>query len=301
MKNDAPESLVLKPSGLRTWAFILTSAGFTVGGMFMAREDPAGLWIAGFFGLCLLVGVVNALPAASGLRLDRQGFVVRTLFRSRTYRWADIAFFGVAWVSGMRLVTFSLRARTPAGAVRSFFVGDFDGALPESYGHSAVALAELLEDWRAGRPRAAGPEEGMTAMLGELSRSARSGGGLLLLKLSALFSLCGGPLFLSDALDIKHRSPFYFAIPISPVILLLLGGLALRDEDTDTFGRWSIEGGLVGAALLTAMNVYAAFQLIGAPRRPDGGLMAFGIAIGLWTAVWYTATAIPYLRGSVGA
>jgi len=291
------ESLVLRASRLRSWALILGSAVFVVGGVFMSRDgERVGLWIAGFFALCLLTGVVNALPSASELRLDRQGFVVRTLFRSRLFRWADIASFGIDSVLGMTMVTFMLNAGPHASAARSLLVGNFDGALPETYGQSAVALAALLEDWRAGRPRPADPREGASGFLLDIARSARSGGGLLVLKLSALFSFCGGPLFVSDALDIKHRSPLYFAIPFAPIALLLFGSLALRSEDTDTLGRLSIEGGLVGAALLTAMNVHAAFELFGSPPRPDGGLMAFGIAVGLCTAIVYTGTAIPYLQ-----
>jgi hypothetical protein len=297
-----PESLVLRPSRFRSWALVLGSAVFVVGGVFMSRDgERIGLWIAGFFALCLLVGVVNALPSASELRLDRRGFVVRTLFRSRTYRWADVACFDVHSLSGTTLVTLTLHNRPHTSAARSLLVGNFDGALPDTYGQSAVALAALLEDWRAGSPRPADPREGTFNLLREVAQSARGGGGLLALKLAALFSFCGGPLFLSDVLDIKHRSPLYFAIPFAPVALLLFGALALQSEETDTLGRLSIEGGLVGAALLTAMNLYTAIELFGAPRRPDGGLMAFGIAVGLCTAIVYTVAAIPFLRRAAGS
>jgi hypothetical protein len=276
---------------------MLVSAGFVLGGVYMHRDgEPIGLWIAGFFALCFVVGVVNALPGASELRLDREGFVVRSLFRSQAYRWADIVCFGVGSVSGMTLVTITRRSHAPAGPVRSFLIGDSDGALPATYGHSAVALAALLEDWRVGRPRPADPRELTSAVLLGVARSARSEGGLLVLKLSALFSFCGGPLYLSGVLDIKHRSPIYFSIPFAPIVLLLFGALALRDENSDKLGRWSVEGGLVGAALLTAMNVYAVIRLAGAPRQPDGGLVALGIAVGLCTAIVYTATAIPFLQ-----
>jgi hypothetical protein len=296
-----PESLVLRPSRSRSWALVLGSAVFVVGGVFMSRDgERVGLWIAGFFGLCLLVGVVNALPSASDLRLDRRGFVVRTLFRSRAYRWADIASFSVHSVSGTTLVTLTLHARPQANAAKTLLVGNFDGALPDTYGQSAVALAALLEDWRVGSPRPADSREGDFGLLREMAPRARGGGGVLVLKLAALFSFCGGPLFLSDVLDIKHRSLLYFAIPIAPVVLLVFGALALQSEETDTFGRLSIEGGLVGAALLTAMNLWAAFELFGALPRPDGGLMTFGIAVGLCTAIVYTVTAMPFLRRTGG-
>jgi hypothetical protein len=185
--------------------------------------------------------------------------------------------------------------------VKALLVGDFDGALPETYGQSAIALVALLEDWRVGRPRPADPREGVLRILRKVAESGRGEGALLVLKLAALFSFCGGPLFLSDVLDIKHRSLAYFAIPFAPIALLLFGALALRSEETDAFGRWSIEGGLVGAALLTAMNVYAGVELIGSPPRPDGGLMAVGIATGLCTAVAYVVTAIPFLQRAVSS
>lgn len=293
----APDSLVLRPSGLRSWALILGSAVFVFGGVVMMRDGkPIGLWAIAFFGLCLLVGILNAIPSASELRLDRGGFVVRTLFRTRSYRWADVTNFQIVSIPGRVLVAFTLRADPARERRKTGLFGNFDAALPDSYGLSAVALVALLEDWKAGKPRAAEPREGASGLLQALADSARSGGGLLAVKLAALFSFCGGPLYLSDVLDIKHSGVVYFAIPISPIVLLLFGALALRDEDIDRLGRLSIEGGLVGAALLTAVNIYAALELFGAPPRPDGGLIAFGMAVGWCTAFVYTVMAVPYLR-----
>jgi hypothetical protein len=282
----APESLIIRPSRTQSWGLISISVVFVALGLFFGlRGDSMGFWAAGFFGLCLLVGVVDAVRSWSSLRLDREGFDMRSLFRSRRYRWSDIRSFAVSSASGKTLVTFMLHAPAHSPVAGPPPGGNFDGALPDMYGQSAPALAALLDDWRLGRPRepiALEPRPRMT-----LQWLLQSEGGLLILKLAALFSFCGGPLFFSDLLDVKHRGPIYFAIPFAPIMLLLFGALALRDEAADRFDRWSIQGGFVGAALLLGMNVYAGFHLVTGPPRPDGTLMAIGIGIGFFTAAAY--------------
>lgn len=199
-------------------------------------------------------------------------------------------------MSGTTFVTLTFYARSKARAVNSVLAGDVDGALPESYGLSPAALAALLDDWRIGRPHGVADSGGGLEGFRDLARSAKSGGGLLALKLSALFSFCGGPLFFADLLDVKQRSAWHFAVPFAPIALLLFGALALRGEEADTLGRISIEGGLFGAAALTAMNAYATLQLVAGAPRADGNLMAFGIAVGFCTAVIYVVTALRFLR-----
>src|SRR5215471_13639703 len=152
----APDSLVLRPSGVRSWALILGSALFVFGGVLMMSDgNPTGLWVTGFFSLCLVVGISNAIPSASELRLDREKFVMRTLFRSRSHRWSDVTGFQIVSIPGRVLVTFTLRADPARERRKSGLFGNFDGAFPDSYGQSPVALAALLEDWRNGKAREA--------------------------------------------------------------------------------------------------------------------------------------------------
>lgn len=55
-----------------------------------------GAWVIGwvattFFGLCLIVFIIQLLPGSTSLTLDAEGFEVYALFRRSRYSWSDIA------------------------------------------------------------------------------------------------------------------------------------------------------------------------------------------------------------------
>jgi len=104
-----------------------------------------------FFGGGGLVLGANLAPGASGLRLDREGFRVTSLFRSRSVRWADVEGFGVRAVPhARRMVGYRLLPgrRPPEGRLRRILGLGLDGYLPDGYGLEPEALIEVLEAWR---------------------------------------------------------------------------------------------------------------------------------------------------------
>jgi hypothetical protein len=141
---------VLRPSRQKLGGYALVSLLFVVVG-FLARGD--GGWLAwssiAFFGLCFVVLVVNLAPGSAHLRLDSHGFEVRSLFRSHSYRWEDVKEFGVGHVGLRRMVMFNFaaefRQQGRGRGVAAFLTG-WEGALPDTYGVSAEALAEMLNE-----------------------------------------------------------------------------------------------------------------------------------------------------------
>lgn len=288
--------LVLRPSRLRAALLVLVSALFTaIGAWMIACAEPKGWLVAGFFGACLCVLFVNALPSASHLRLDASGFEVRSLFRSKTYLWSEIESFGVARIGGTVTVVFTRRSTGASPPPMRFRLSRADGALPDRYGRSAEDLAVLLEAWRTGNRRGldAVPDDRdvrrATSSLGD------GPGALLVLKLASLLSFCGGPLVLGDLFDAKHKGPLAFVIVFSPIALLVFGALSLGDDADDAWARWCVRSGLFGAVLLTAMNAAAVVKL--ATESPQVGkrLAALGIVVGLATAAAYSLKAIRFL------
>jgi hypothetical protein len=108
-----------------------------------------------FFGLGSVVIVVTLLPGASGMTLDRDGFVVCSLFRRSIYQWANVDEFTVAEVplgQGSRtakVVGFNDRsaARGPVARMNVALAGR-NSALPDSYGLAVGELARLMSAWR---------------------------------------------------------------------------------------------------------------------------------------------------------
>src|SRR5262245_14295184 len=104
---------------------------------------------------------------------------------------------------------------------------------------------------------------------------------LLLLKLAALFSFCGGPLLLADTLKIHMHKNLAFAITFAPSVALIFGVYSLWEAKPDRWDIAMVLFGAVGAAVLVAMDAFAVVELIGAPDRADGGLIRLGIGVGL--------------------
>jgi hypothetical protein len=104
--------------------------------------------------------VVQLLPGASNLRIDRDGFTCRSLFRSWSVRWDEVDHFFVVSLrqSGLRVHQMVGWNHLVAGGSRgrrlSSALAGCEGALPDTCGMKAAALADhlnrCLERSRAG-------------------------------------------------------------------------------------------------------------------------------------------------------
>lgn len=157
---------ILRPRKIRWVLVLLISAGFVAIGIAVIRSPSAatepfmayGSLI--FFGIGVVIAIVQLLPGSSFLRLSPEGFTIRAMWRDTFYRWSDIERFGVAR-QGMVGVSFSQgypQARGLRSMMRS--LSGFDGALPDNYGWDCARLAAYLESWKgrwAGAPPATEP------------------------------------------------------------------------------------------------------------------------------------------------
>jgi hypothetical protein len=144
--------LILRPSRWKHMLVAATCLLFACIGVLMIRDGRVMGWaVAGVFAVGLLVSLVQLLPSSSYLRLTSEGFGVRNLFRSHRYRWSDVTAFGVGRIAGNKMVVFDFAegyTGQRAGRALATAISGVEGALPDTYGRSAEALAELLNDWR---------------------------------------------------------------------------------------------------------------------------------------------------------
>ena len=133
-----------------------------LGALFMhlglARDIPEAVaefgWITlVFFAIGSVVSLVTVLPGAAGLTLTKDGFVVRSLFRGRAYRWSDVGEFAVTEVpygtGSKKLVGFDDRLAVEGLTARANVkLSGRNSALPDTYGLSAEDLARLMSRWR---------------------------------------------------------------------------------------------------------------------------------------------------------
>jgi len=140
---------VLRPSPLKWLTMVALSAAFVwIGAIIRGTHPLAGWSCIVFFGLCGAIGVLNLLPDASRLLVDDDGFEIRSLFRASRVRWADVARLGTMRVGVNTLVGFDFVDGYRGGdRLRRLNrnLSGFQGALPDTYGLKAAALAERLQ------------------------------------------------------------------------------------------------------------------------------------------------------------
>lgn len=132
------------------------SLAFVAIGVFLVRQGHG--WIAwaniGFFGLCAVAFAINLLPGASSLRLDEDGFTVRSLFREGRTAWRDVTGFRPVRIGMNEFVGFDYRPDVPEHRrmrkLNSRITG-IEGMLPDRYGMRGEALADLMNAVRDAR------------------------------------------------------------------------------------------------------------------------------------------------------
>jgi hypothetical protein len=149
------EPHIFYPSRVKVLRDLVGSIGLVAIGVWMLAQGLKIAWVAvAFFGMCTFTFMTLMLPNNSYLRIGPEGFEIRSLFRSYSYRWTEVAYFGVSRVgrfAGRKVVVFnfaddfsgkSMMRRVAAGLC------GWEGGIPEVYAISAESLAELLNTYK---------------------------------------------------------------------------------------------------------------------------------------------------------
>lgn len=178
--SDTSTPKTLYPSSSSAIRVLLGCSVFLGIGIWMgvSGEWP-GFLCAGVSALGVIIATIRLLPGSTLLRLDRGGFTYTHLFRATSMPWSDIEAFFVVTVSppglkakemvGFNFAPTSDRARTARTV--SNVVGECQGLLPETYGRSAEALAQILNAWLRA---AAAPSDGRDERAPDARRRERA-------------------------------------------------------------------------------------------------------------------------------
>jgi hypothetical protein len=146
-------SLTLYPKASKALLLLLISAAFVAIGLWLGSDGEwMGYLCAAFFGLGIPVALVQLVPGSGFLRIEADGFTFASLFRKHSLRWSDIDCFYVVTLRNhgmktMDMVAFNYsptydRMRTARAFAK--VIAGAEGALPDTYGRKASALADLL-------------------------------------------------------------------------------------------------------------------------------------------------------------
>jgi hypothetical protein len=111
------------------------------------------------------------------------------------------------------------------------------------------------------------------------------------LRITALFSYCGGPLFIAEQLKRHIDHVVAFLLTFLPVGFMVMGALCLNDM---TRSRWSfaaVWAGRRGLYIVLAMHLYALACFARGARVSEPFLYYSGIAVGIaWSVVYLRAS-----------
>jgi len=149
MNFDLSQPVTLRPSRKKLVGFLVAGVIFVAVFVFMIHAGNGSVTIAWiglvFFGIGIVVFTVMLLPGASYLRLEPGGFTQCSLFRRVFIPWSDVRGFGVTRIVATKAVGVNFEAQAETRLMRAISrpVG-WDGTLADTYGMTAEALAELM-------------------------------------------------------------------------------------------------------------------------------------------------------------
>jgi len=137
---------ILKPSKAKNVILILISIGFVALGISLLEKNMliAVLNIV-FFGICLIIFIMNLMPNASYLKIDVQGIEMKNLFKTTFIPWNAVSSFRTKRFFINKMVVFDIDQKL----LEQSTMKSKSGAFPDTYGMSAQKLADLLNEYKA--------------------------------------------------------------------------------------------------------------------------------------------------------
>jgi len=146
------EKQTFRPRNPKTVLLGLVSLTFVVSGIFMTKEQPImGWFVTSFFGICLLVFLIQLIPGSTELTLTKEGFEMTSLFRKSVTRWTDIESFKIGYLGQSKTVMFDYNEnykKYETGKLIAKELSGSHGALPTTYGQKATELLKILNEWK---------------------------------------------------------------------------------------------------------------------------------------------------------
>jgi hypothetical protein len=112
-----------------------------------------------------------------------------------------------------------------------------------------------------------------------------------ILKIAAIFSSCGGPLFVFERLKPRLGTQGAFLLAEGPAIIMFFGAFWLDDDLGDRFARFVVKCGRRALYLAALMHAYAVWCFASGLRVSEQYLYYTGIVAGLiWSAFYLRAS-----------
>lgn len=140
MKNSP---IILRPGkGKSILLFVISTVFVCLGISLWESNKLLAAFTVVFFGLCLLVFIINLIPNASYLKIDGQGIEMKNLFKSTFIPWNAVSGFRPGSFFLNTMVVFDLNPKLPETSGMKVKTGAF----PDTYAMSGKKLAAFLNE-----------------------------------------------------------------------------------------------------------------------------------------------------------
>ena len=149
MKN---ETQIFRPNKLKNSILLLGCSIFVAIGFFILDKDPKIGWgYIIFFGLGVIVSLIQFYPNSTYLKLTDEGFEVKGLFRTNFTKWADIKDFRQGQIKGNKMIFFDYtdkHEKWSNGKKVAKFLSGKEGAVQSSYNIKTDELLNLMKEYK---------------------------------------------------------------------------------------------------------------------------------------------------------
>lgn len=125
---------------------------FVIGGVFMLKDVPLKGWfVIFFFGLGVIISLIQFHPNSSYLKLNDEGFEVKSLFRTSFTKWSDVKDFRKGSLHGNKMIFFDYadeHNKWKEGKKIAKFISGKEGAIQSTYTISTEDLIELMVTYK---------------------------------------------------------------------------------------------------------------------------------------------------------
>ena len=127
-------------------------------GFLMLEDEPLiGVLGIALFGLGGIAALTQLLPNVYYLKLDEEGFEVKSLFRSSFTKWSEIKNLKEGSIRGNKMIFFDYTAKHKkwkAGKKLAKFLSGKEGALISDYTIKTSELLELMKEYKRNSSKA---------------------------------------------------------------------------------------------------------------------------------------------------
>ncbi|NRD20954.1 hypothetical protein HNV08_12930 [Winogradskyella eckloniae] len=146
------EPKIFKQNKLKNLILFLISSVFVTIGILMLKDKTLmGWFIISFFGLGIIVSLIQFHPNASYLKLTDEGFETKNLFRSNFTKWDDVKEFRQGHINGNKMIFFDYtdeHKKWISGKKVAKFLSGKEGAVQSSYNIKTEELLNLMKEYK---------------------------------------------------------------------------------------------------------------------------------------------------------